>query len=155
MLLKNCLCGGTKKCEICGVDASYECKDYDQKFCEGCCHKVHQHSKWSHHLPQKLNLEFVDDSGIEITHVGAERNSDTTAAVCSNIEYCGNDDYFNDEEVFVQAMMIATLAEKFGMTEFKDFQKETIQNSLAKKDCLVIQPTGSGKSHFQQYTKGK
>ena len=51
---------------------------------------------------------------------------------------CSNDDYFNDEEVFIQAMMIATLAEKFGMTEFKYFQKEAIQNLLVKRDCLVI-----------------
>ena len=83
VLLKNCLCGGAKEREICGVDASYECKDCDQQFYEGCCHKVHQHNKRCHYLPQKFNLEFIDDSGIEITHVGADRNSDTTAAVCA------------------------------------------------------------------------
>ena len=39
-------------------------------------------------------------------------------SVHGNTEYCSNDDYFNDEEVFIQAMMIATLAEKFSMTDF-------------------------------------
>ena len=49
-------------------------------------------------------------------------------------------------------MMIATLAEKFSMTEFKPFQKAVIKNLLAKRDYLVIEPTGSGKSLCFQYT---
>ena len=48
-------------------------------------------------------------------------------------------------------MMIATLAEHFNLTEFKPFQKTVIDNLMSGNDCLVIQPTGSGKSlcyHF-------
>ena len=43
------------------------------------------------------------------------------------------------------------LAEKFGNTQFKDFQKESIDAVLNKKNCLVIQPTGKGKSLCCQF----
>lgn len=39
-----------------------------------------------------------------------------------------------------------TLAEQFNMTTFKPFQKQVIQSILDKRDCLFMQPTGSGKS---------
>ena len=38
------------------------------------------------------------------------------------------------------------LAEKFGNARFRDFQKESIDAVLNQKNCLVIQPTGKGKS---------
>jgi len=145
VLLKNSLCGGSKECDICGNDATYECQECCQYFCEGCCQRFHQHSKRNHHMPKRVQL--VDDSGIEVSQF-----SSNDLTVQSNDDCCSNDDYFNDEEVFTQAMMIATLAEKFGMTEFKPFQKEIIKNLLAKRDCLVIEPTGSGKSLCFQYT---
>ena len=43
------------------------------------------------------------------------------------------------------------LAEKFGNARFKDFQKESIDAVLNKKNCLVIQPTGKGKSLCYQF----
>ena len=43
------------------------------------------------------------------------------------------------------------LAEKFGNTRFKDFQKESIDAVLNKKNHLVIQPTGNGKSLCYQF----
>ena len=61
------------------------------------------------------------------------------------------DDIFNSpsvEESFQQATLIATLAEKFGMTSFKPFQKNVISATLDGRDTLVIHPTGSGKSLF-------
>ena len=45
-------------------------------------------------------------------------------------------------------MLIATLAEKFGLTSFEPFQKKIIDACLEGKDTLVIYPTGSGKSLF-------
>ena len=42
-------------------------------------------------------------------------------------------------------MMLATLAERYDRTQFKEFQKETISNVLGGRDTLVVQPTGSGK----------
>ena len=64
------------------------------------------------------------------------------------------DDIFNSlsvEESFQQATLIATLAEKFGMTSFKPFQKNVISATLDGRDTLVIHPTGSGKSLCFQF----
>ena len=38
------------------------------------------------------------------------------------------------------------LAEKFHLTHFKSFQSKIIDALLKKRDTLVVQPTGSGKS---------
>ena len=43
-------------------------------------------------------------------------------------------------------MMVATLAERFDSTQFREFQKEVVSNILRGRDALLIQPTGSGKS---------
>ena len=52
------------------------------------------------------------------------------------------------EQSFSDAILVATLTEKFGLTSFKPFQKEVINATLECKDTVVIQPTGSGKSLF-------
>ena len=43
------------------------------------------------------------------------------------------------------------LAEKFGNTHFREFQKLAIDAVLGKKNILVIQPTGRRKSLWYQY----
>jgi len=133
--LKNSICGGSREC---GKDAQYECRECSQYFWEGCCQRIHQHPKRNHHLPKRVQL--VNDSGIEVSYLSSNDNR----TVQFNDDCCSNDEFFYDEEVLSNAMMIATLAEKFGMTEFKPFQKTMIQNLLAKQHCLAIQPTGSG-----------
>jgi ATP-dependent DNA helicase RecQ len=55
----------------------------------------------------------------------------------------------NDE--YDEAAKIYLLAKKFGNTRFKDFQKESIDTVLNKKNCLIIQPTGKGKSLCYQF----
>ena len=52
----------------------------------------------------------------------------------------------NAERSFSDAILLATLAEQFGLTSFKPIQKEDIEATLQSRDTLVIQPTGSGKS---------
>lgn len=80
--------------------------------------------------PQRFSSDFANDNGFKISHVDTDQNSAGATNYSTN-KHCSNDDYFNDEGVFIQVMMIATLAERYGMTEFKHFQKESIQNLLA------------------------
>jgi len=64
------------------------------------------------------------------------------------------DDLFNSpsmDESLMNAVHVATLAERFNMTSFKPFQKEIIDATLNGRDTLVIQPTGSGKSLCFQF----
>ena len=70
------------------------------------------------------------------------------------------DDKFDSivDTVDVNGATNTLLAEKFGNTRFKYFQKESIDAVLNKKNCLVIQPTGKGKSlcyQFQAIYMGK
>ena len=57
----------------------------------------------------------------------------------------------NTSAAFEEASMIMTLAEKFSITKFRDYQKKIIKALCAGSDCLVIQPTGSGKSLCFQF----
>ena len=47
--------------------------------------------------------------------------------------------------------MKGMLVERFGLTEFKDWQQRAIDATIAGKDVLVVQPTGSGKSLCFQF----
>lgn len=50
-----------------------------------------------------------------------------------------------------EATKRCTLAEKFNLTHFKPFQSNIIDAVMQKKDTLVVQPTGSGKSLCFQF----
>ena len=70
-----------------------------------------------HHSPQTFTS---DDSGID-TGIEQSHHDLGGAAIFNDIECCSNDEYFKDEKIVTQAMLIATLDEKFGMTGFKHF----------------------------------
>ena len=55
------------------------------------------------------------------------------------------------DAIFQEAMLLATLADRFDCTRFKSYQKDVIQGVLNGRDALVIQPTGSGKSLCFQF----
>ena len=52
------------------------------------------------------------------------------------------------EQSFSDAILVATLAEKFGLTSFR---KKLFNATLECKDNVVIQPTDSGKSLCFQF----
>ena len=67
---------------------------------------------------------------------------------------------FNEQDEFdsIAGMVDVTdatktylLAEKFGNTHFKEFQKKAIDAILNKQNCLVIQLTGKSKSLCYHY----
>lgn len=43
------------------------------------------------------------------------------------------------------------LKKQYGFTNFRDYQKEIIKDTLDKKDSIVIFPTGGGKSLCYQF----
>jgi len=60
------------------------------------------------------------------------------------------DDIFNGVDVN-GAVQRYVLAGRFGVTHFRDFQKQAIEASLQGNDTLIIQPTGKGKSLCYQF----
>ena len=54
-------------------------------------------------------------------------------------------------DTFELAAKVATLADRFSLTKFRDFQKKAIDAVLAGRDAIVVQPTGSGKSLCYQF----
>ena len=48
--------------------------------------------------------------------------------------------------------VLSTLKEKFHIQMFRPLQKETINATLSKLDCVLIMPTGGGKSLSFQLT---
>ena len=154
MSIKDCLSGGAKDCEICGEMAEYNCEECKQDFCGDCCSRVHQHKKRIDHKPCKLLPDTEDSDYASLSEKStlcnaSQMSSHSSTDIYENVD---EEDCFGNEEVFTHAMMIATLAEHFNLTEFKPFQKEVIDNLLCRNDCLVIQPTGSGKSLCFQFT---
>ena len=63
------------------------------------------------------------------------------------------DDIFNGVDVN-GAVQRYVLAEKFGVTHFRNFQKQAIEASLQGNNTLIIQPTGKEKSLCYQFPAG-
>jgi len=52
---------------------------------------------------------------------------------------------------FEHAARVTILAESFSLTHFNPFQEQVLDATLAGKDSIIVQPTGSGKSLCFQF----
>ena len=131
------LFGGNLECDICYSKGEYRCSECNEQVtCKECCNRLHQHPKRKHHQPSSL--------------------SDICTAIQPNItdtsdlmEY--DLDSPQTSSLLEEAAMVMTLAERFSLTKFKAYQKDVISAVLSGRDCLVIHPTGSGKSLCYQF----
>ena len=86
------------------------------------------------------------------TSLVASLPNENHAGTSGNADPWDDDDDITDSpntsQAFMEAFMVMTLAEKFDLTRFRKYQKEAITAILSGQDCLVVQPTGSGKSLF-------
>ena len=120
---------------------------------------LHAHHTIRYPLPAILYMNSSDS-------VSSQSNKSSTSLVASlpNENHAGtsgnadpwddNDDITdspNTSQAFMEASMVMTLAEKFDLTRFRKYQKEAITALLSGQDCLVVQPTGSGKSLCFQF----
>ncbi len=133
--------GGGNECNVCFDKSAFHCSDCNQYLCRDCNERVHRHPKRFQHIPKELDnpgVSSVSDYECSVTASDSEDEYDVELSPSL-------------ERSFADAELIATLAEKFQLTSFKQFQKDTIEATLAGKDTLVLYPTGSGKSLCFQF----
>lgn len=140
--------GGITPCDMCYYEpGNYSCSDCGQIHCKDCSTKVHKHPQRQHHTP-----EFIPESDTvsESNEMPLDSHNISISSQLSDSDY-GFNDSPSTNLLLEQATMSMTLSEKFNMTRFRDYQKKAITAILDGKDCLIIQPTGSGKSLCFQF----
>ena len=104
--------------------------------------RIHKHPKKAQHKPHKL------DQNITPTASNPGTSNTTCLSLSDKIDEDDNEFVFSDSptlnDTFEHAARIATVAECFNLTKFKDFQRKVINNTMSGKDSIVVQPTGSG-----------
>ena len=146
--------GGGNNCEICFEKDEYQCIECDRKmFCSDCCTKYHKHpSRSSHKRIIVLNSDqsFSPDLPKCSDHCETTNNDHEDDHHLFEDHDSGSEfdisDTPNTSGFFQEASMIMTLAERFNLTRFREYQKEAILALLSGRDCLIAHPTGSGKS---------
>ena len=124
-------------------ESNYFCSDCSQYLCSDCCQRVHRHPSRSHHNPESVDGQLRLSSPQEESVLESNSNlpEDEFSMQLSP----------SAEQSFIDAELIATLADRFKLTSFRMFQKEIIQATLSGNDTLVLHPTGSGKSLCFQF----
>ena len=99
-------------CDICYDNAVYTCHDCCNKmFCTGCCTKIHQHPNRQEH-----NISYT------LLTSSHENNTELTCDEESSMDY--DTPSSQDDETDRLSMMVATLAERFDSTQFRESEKE-------------------------------
>ena len=123
--LRIVICSDSRQCGICGDKATCKCQECSQLFYDGCCQKSSP--------AQKKNSSFTssiyDDSDI-CTGIEQSHHDLGGVAIFNDTQCCSNDQYFNDEEIFTQAMLIATLAKRIKTFLKRNDSKVTGQKRL-------------------------
>ena len=128
---------GGHNCDMCFATATMHCGSCNQFFCSECCERFHTHPKRISHTPSVVATNL---SSSQCFSQSLSNDSDDDASFASNSDISLHD-----------AMLVATLAEKFNLTSFKEFQKKIIDATLDGRDTMVVYPTGSGKSLCFQF----
>ena len=98
-----------------------------------------------HSTSQCTQVDNSDEDGMDLLE------TEESQTESNNLDDSSFTESLSQNETFQEATLIATLAETFGLTKFKPFQKEIIKATLNGKDTVVIHPTGSGKSLCFQF----
>ena len=146
--------GGGFNCEICYEVGEYQCNVCEKKiFCSDCCRKFHKHPSRTNHNPTILCSDEPSSqtSSDNSDHNCFRQNKYTGDDIDDDFSGNKSDEFVisdspNSSNIFQEASMIATLAESFNLTRFRDYQKDAILALLSGRDCLIAHPTGSGKS---------
>ena len=156
----------------CGEHALYYYKEYEAAHCQISNEMWHKHKSRRNHsveviMSNNLHNNYIvqqvmtSKTGANASLTGMDTNSgisdrndvDSDNHANESFSFSGDDEF--DSIVGTVDVNEATktylLGEKFGNTLFNDFQKELIDAVLNKKNCLVIQPTGKGKSLCYQF----
>ena len=140
---------------MCSDFATHTCGECNYEvMCTDCCQKMHRHPKRAHHSPVLISesAEFASQSASNTQSsspsVQPPRPTDDNH---SSWELSDEEITPSLEESFTHAAKIATLAERFNLTKFKDYQRKAIDAVLSGQDVIVVQPTGSGKSLCFQF----
>ena len=119
------------------LTGEFYCKECEQYLCNDCNYRLHRHPKRAHHTPNSTVLVRTETSGTMETVMNSPRGSDDEHDMVVSPSL---------GKSFHEATLIATLAETFDLTSFRDFQKAVIEATINGKDSLVIYPMRSGKS---------
>ena len=147
--------GGGSNCEICNDTGEYKCEQCFQNIlCKECCNRMHKHPSRMSHTPHKIDTVDTSTTGCGSTNIGG--NCSMLESQHRDLEEDTDDEYDisdlpNTSAAFLEASMVMTLAERFNLTKFEHIQKKVISALLSGKDCLVVHPTGSGKSLCFQF----
>ena len=125
------LLGGSKEYDVCYEKSDYFCPQCSQHLCDFCNTRVHRHPRRSDHSPVESHAQSSSQD---------ESTDEFEMEISPSLE-----------RLFVDAELVAILAEKFKLTSFKSFQRKIIDATLAGEDTLVLYPTGSGKSLCYQF----
>ena len=113
--------GGITPCDMCYEPGNYSCSDCGKVYCNDCSTKVHKHPQRQHHTPKFFQ---ESDTTPESNNILVDSDMSDSSQLFNSV-YSFNDSP-NTSLLLEHATMSMTLAEKFNLTRFRDYQKRAI-----------------------------